>query len=364
MKRIAMWVVVGVVLLSSSLSIRSAAAASSPPVIISTVVSFSANQITITGKSFSPSGAKPMVSFNGSTLSVVSFTNTTIVASLPSASSIPAGSYRLLVANPALPAAQAAIFSMTLGAVGPIGPQGVPGPQGPQGTTGPAGPQGSQGPIGATGPQGPGGVNGVQEFFANGTFTVPAGITHVMAEMWGGGGGGGASAADFNVGGGGGAGAYARTVVSVIPGASYSVVVGLGGQVAPGVNLSGQNGGDSQFTDASGNVMVYAGGGQGGGAATSSGGGLGGPGGQPDPNAMIGHPGEAGNVEGGIGLAGSSWAATRAPGYNTTGTSDPSRGCYSGAGHGGWGQGQNANCTNIGPSGNGQGESGYVILTW
>jgi hypothetical protein len=34
-----------------------------------------------------------------------------------------------------------------------------------------------------------GGLNGVQEFTLSGSFVVPAGITHLLVEMWGGGGG-------------------------------------------------------------------------------------------------------------------------------------------------------------------------------
>ena len=34
------------------------------------------------------------------------------------------------------------------------------------------------------------GLNGVQNFTSSGTFTVPAGVTKVFAEVWGGGGGG------------------------------------------------------------------------------------------------------------------------------------------------------------------------------
>ncbi len=48
-------------------------------------------------------------------------------------------------------------YALTIGAVGPPGPQGI---QGPQGAAGPQGPQGIQGPQGAAGPQGPQGSQG------------------------------------------------------------------------------------------------------------------------------------------------------------------------------------------------------------
>ena len=56
-------------------------------------------------------------------------------------------------------------YQLTIGAVGPEGPQGEQGPQGPQGVPGSRGPQGLPGPPGAdgaTGPQGPVGPQGPQ----------------------------------------------------------------------------------------------------------------------------------------------------------------------------------------------------------
>ena len=373
MKRMALCVVVvaALVLLSSSFFIRSLAATSSP-VVQSTVVNVTTNQVTITGKNFSPSGAAPQVSFNGSALAVVSFTNTTVVATLPSPSTTPAGTYRLQVINPAL-STQPGVFYVTLGAVGPVGPQGVPGlqgaqgpagpagsqgPAGPQGTagaTGPAGPQGSVGPQGPTGPQGPqgvGGVNGVQEFLTAGsyTFVVPSGITKVMVEMWGAGGGGGDFTTNTGAGGGGGAGAYTRTVVSVTPGGSYRVVVGAAGNA--GVGTNGQNGGDGQFTDPSGTILTFAGGG--------GGGSLGGPlrttapGGQADPNAMVSHPGATGDINN-FSDPGFSWAATRAPGYSPL---DPNDNYFIAVGVGYGGIGASS------PSSAGNGQPGYIVITW
>ena len=129
------------------------------------------------------------------------------------------------------------------------------------------------------------GVNGVKEFFADGTLTVAPGITHLMVEMWGGGGAGSPpTGCDTTPSGGatGGGGAYTRTVITVVPGAMYSVVVGAGG--VP----SGGNGGTTEILDPSSEVLALAGGGQGGQSNT------GGAGGQSDPNAMISHPGFAG----------------------------------------------------------------------
>jgi hypothetical protein len=173
------------------------------------------------------------------------------------------GSYALAVTNTTTN--QTGTFVITLGAIG---------------LTGPAGPEGPTGPQGPAGPLGPGGVNGVQEFFASGTFTVPANITHVMVEMWGGGGGG----ATFGAGGGG---AYTRTVVNVNPGATYTVIVGAGG-VGSSNASNGSNGGETEFTDVSSNILAFAGGGQGGAGQAPE---TEGAGGIADPTAMISHPG-------------------------------------------------------------------------
>ncbi|ACV26582.1 collagen-like protein [Kangiella koreensis] len=52
------------------------------------------------------------------------------------------------------------LYDLTLGAVGPAGPQGDTGPAGPQGDAGPAGPQGDAGPAGPQGDTGPAGPQG------------------------------------------------------------------------------------------------------------------------------------------------------------------------------------------------------------
>lgn len=53
-----------------------------------------------------------------------------------------------------------ALFDLSIGAVGPEGPQGEVGPAGPQGEVGPAGPQGEVGPAGPQGEVGPAGPQG------------------------------------------------------------------------------------------------------------------------------------------------------------------------------------------------------------
>ena len=199
------------------------------------------------------------------------------------------------------------------GPPGPQGAQGPPGPtgpQGPDGATGPAGPAGPSGPQGATGPQGPagpqgptgpqgppgigGGFNGLQEFSQSGTysFTAPSGVTHISIEIWGagGGGGGGVSIGGLVVtaGSGGGAGGYVRAIVAVTPGATYNVNVGEGGAAGTdciftgfgcAAGTPGTNGGSSEITDSSSEVLASAAGGFGGGAANLTGCDMGGAGG-------------------------------------------------------------------------------------
>jgi hypothetical protein len=72
------------------------------------------------------------------------------------------------------------------GTTGPQGPPGSQGAQGQQGMQGLQGLQGLPGPPGASG--GGGGFNGIQEFISDSNFTVPTGVTHLMAEAWGAGG--------------------------------------------------------------------------------------------------------------------------------------------------------------------------------
>jgi hypothetical protein len=162
------------------------------------------------------------------------------------------------------------------GAQGPTGSAGAAGGPGPAGAQGPAGPTGPTGPIGLTGPPGSGGgFSGIQEFTNTGTFTVPAGVTHVLIELWGGGGGGGGSGSPELLtnaygqyyyctaagGGAGGAAGYTRAVLSVSPGATYTINVGAAGY-ANGSN--GTAGGDTTITDTSQNILAKGGGGKGG----------------------------------------------------------------------------------------------------
>jgi len=194
-------------------------------------------------------------------------------------------------------------LEITLGAAGP------PGPAGPAGEAGPAGPPGVPGPPGAPGPPGPPGpesvasapmstgtLGGLREFRASGVWTAPPGVTHVLVEAWGAGGAGGASAPGNRGGGGGGGGgggSYQRVVVAVVPGTTYDLVVGDGGQADPS---GGGDGRDTQLRDAiTGTVLLTVRPGQAGRPAPpDSGVGLGGSGGRGDTALGIGRDGADG----------------------------------------------------------------------
>lgn len=128
-------------------------------------------QLSVSGANFG--AIAPQVTLDGLPLVLLNYTDTAIVAQVPS--SMTPGTYALLVANGQNH--QSGGFDVTIGAVGPQGPTGPPGPNGdtgatgsqgiqgipgPTGPTGPPGASGSQGPQGATGPQGPGGPPGAQ----------------------------------------------------------------------------------------------------------------------------------------------------------------------------------------------------------
>jgi len=129
------------------------------------------------------------------------------------------------------------------GPAGPKGATGSQGPDGPKGATGPQGPVGPQGlPGGSIGSQGQIGLSQMQIFDTNSVFLVPAGVSNVIVELWGGGGGGGLAFLDTDglagAGGGGGGGAYAKTNFAVTPGTQTTITIGEGGNSA--ISLNGE----------------------------------------------------------------------------------------------------------------------------
>ena len=167
--------------------------------------------------------------------------------------------------------------------------------------------------------------SGVESFNADGTFSVPTGITSVDVLIVGGGGGGGAGA-----GGGGGAGGLVYMPgTPVSPGGTISVTVGCGGQGSGSAigprpaanNIPGTSGQDSVF-----------------GQLTAKGGGGGG-GRYPAPQSGPGAGQSGGSGAGG----GSNAQSSGGPGATTQPTQPGNSGAYGFGGQGGQGS------TNITP---------------
>lgn len=164
------------------------------------------------------------------------------------------------------------------GATGATGPQGATGPaDGPPGATGAVGSTGATGLTGATGPAGTVGVVlNYQTFLTSGTFTVPAGITAVRVQIYGGGGGGGGGyfepdSVQAKGGDGGGYNYYPIWVggpqvliTGLTPGSSIPVTVGAGGAGGAGyVGYTGQSGSAGGSSSFGGYVTATGGGGGG-----------------------------------------------------------------------------------------------------
>ncbi|OIP65225.1 MAG: hypothetical protein COV32_02800 [Candidatus Yonathbacteria bacterium CG10_big_fil_rev_8_21_14_0_10_43_136] len=95
-----------------------------------------------------------------------------------------------------------------------------------------------------------------QTFISDGTFTVPAGVTSITVETWGGGGAGGPGGDSGSVygghnytsGGGGGSGGYAKSTFAVTPGETFPVVIGAGGTgIKTGFAVTGPQHGNIRY---------------------------------------------------------------------------------------------------------------------
>jgi hypothetical protein len=172
------------------------------------------------------------------------------------------------------------------------------------------------------------------------TWTCPDGVTSVCAVAVGGGGGGGTGGSNmFQSYSGGGGGLGWKNNIPVIPGQTYTVVVGAGGVAAaeqltsPMNGRQGGSGGDSYFISIT-NVKgggAPSGTGQGG-TYTGDGGGNGGNAG-PNTGGMGGGGGGAGGYTGKGGNGGTGWV------FGTTGYPIAYTAGYDGSGGGGGGAG-------------------------
>ena len=208
------------------------------------------------------------------------------------------------------------------------------------------------------------------------TWTVPPCVTSITVDAWGAGGGGGGAWVKMDNsttdvfgtaieacagGGGGGGGGFSRQTYAVVPGQTYTIVVGAGGiggvsATTPLNNTAVQNGGNGGASTFSGNTYsLTAGGGNGGVKAYSYNSGF--------PSAHL-RTGGAGGT-GGVG--------TLFNGGNGSGGSGGSSFDFSGAGGGGAGTtspGGAANATTIphtggtgGAVGGGAGANGFNLIS-
>ncbi|MFM7217362.1 MAG: hypothetical protein ACKO1U_05035, partial [Bacteroidota bacterium] len=212
-----------------------------------------------------------------------------------------------------------------------------------------------------------------QTFTTSGTYTVPAGVTSITVECWGGGGGGGGashSGSGNSRGGGGGGGSYSRKTLTVTSGQTLTVTVGSGGAAATAGGDSwvstnttvlakggpaGSSGnkfagnGGSYGASPAGNIgdLIYLGGNGAAGQTSSSGGGGGGAGSTGAGNAASASTGGA--AKSNNGGAGANGVTTNANG-NT------------GSNYGGGGSGAYTSA-NGGSQTGGAGAPGYVQIT-
>jgi hypothetical protein len=145
-----------------SLAICSLAAprllAESIPLISAVTETTNPPQLTITGSNFGT--AQPAVTLNNSSVSVMSYTNTLVVVSVPPSIESTPGTYALTLTNNSDSSYDPLRTTVFVVAIGTVGPAGSAGPIGPQGNAGPAGSIGPAGAMGPAGPLGPPGATG------------------------------------------------------------------------------------------------------------------------------------------------------------------------------------------------------------
>ncbi|MDR3532810.1 MAG: hypothetical protein P4L90_19930 [Rhodopila sp.] len=198
----------------------------------------------------------------------------------------------------------------------------------------------------------PGFGSGVQSFVSSSNFMVPAGVTQVEVEVWGGGSGSYASVPGLPSGGGSGGGYARKLVTGLVPGQSVPVTIGSGGASGTTGGAAAGPGGISsfgQFVSATGGSLNYlATTSAPGNGATPPGIGVGG-----DVN-FAGSAGQAGILnQGGLG------GASAIGGTQNSGTTG-NIGSFPGGGAAGAGTGATGNTAFDGAAGGG----GLVVVRW
>jgi Concanavalin A-like lectin/glucanases superfamily len=212
----------------------------------------------------------------------------------------------------------------------------------------------------------------VNTYTSSGTWIAPTGVTSVTVELWGGGGGGGGNGGtQFLISAGaGGGGQYVKYVYTVIPGNSYTFVIGSAGTAGSGVGVDGGNGGATTFDSG---ALSAAGGSKGQSGNTGAQGGNGGSTTPPGSPVDTENGGTGGNGLGGGPAGGGGGGGSGAPGLagnaGGNGRKVPNSGYGAGAaaqpngGPGGRGGGANVSPFNgqapsSGPGGGGGGAGG------
>lgn len=187
----------------------------------------------------------------------------------------------------------------------------------------------------------------------SGTWTVPAGITRVYVQAWGGGGGGGPGTLAAIAGAGGGAGGYGAILTSVTPGNSITVTVGAGGTAGPLLGVGGA-GGTTSF-----GVLLSATGGSGGAAGAT------GPTAGGTSTAAINISGGKGNGGGALAvIAAGGMGGSAGGGGGPGGGGSSSGGSAGGAGSVPGGGGGGGGNTAVLAAAGGVGGSGRVVIWW
>lgn len=188
-------------------------------------------------------------------------------------------------------------------------------------------------------------------------FTVPAGVTKILARAWGGGGGSGGAAPNSGGSGGGGGGFTQKLITGLVPGTVISITVGAGGGAGGSPSAGGTGG-----TSAVGAFCSAAGGA--GGPASSAAGSAGGiaTGGDQNITGQIGNGGSVISTSAVIAGAGGS-SPNGAPGAPPGITSNTSFAGRVGSQPGGGAAGAAAYSSGTNQAG-AAGGVGQVILQW
>jgi len=199
----------------------------------------------------------------------------------------------------------------------------------------------------------PGFASGVQSITATGSFIVPAGVTQLDVELWGGGAGSFASLSGTPSGGAAGGGYCRKRITGLAPGQVIAVTIGAGGN-AGATGTAPTAGGTTSF-----GAFCSASGGQLNGLATPAAPYHGGTPGGTGTGGDLNLPGSEGNV--GITInGGMGGGAAHGGGMRNAGAGPANPGLVPGGGASGAGTGSSGTTANAGAAG----AAGMVLVRW